>query len=76
MGYRSRPCLRLSVFVFDNDILQVYRDKNLRLNLDLRTPSLSSLYLNLDLRNFEPFESQYPQYAPRLHFFRLPRFPY
>jgi len=50
MGYRSRPCLRLSVFVFDNDILQVYRDKNLRLNLDLCTPSLSNLYLNLDLR--------------------------
>ncbi|OCK94747.1 uncharacterized protein K441DRAFT_659634, partial [Cenococcum geophilum 1.58] len=26
-----------------------YRDKNLRFNLDLRTPSLSSLYFNLDL---------------------------
>ena len=49
MGYRSRPCLRLSVFVFDNDILQVYRDKNLRLNLNLRTLSLLSLYFNLNL---------------------------
>jgi len=47
----------VSVFVFDNDILQVYRDKNLRSNLDLRTPSLSSLYLNLNLYNPEPVES-------------------
>jgi len=45
----------VSVFVFDNDILQVYRDKNLRFNLDLRTPSLSSLYFNLDLRNLRAF---------------------
>ena len=75
----------VSVFEFAQIVLQVYRDKNLcfnldlrtpslsniHLNLDLRTPSLSSLYLSLDLRNFEPFECQYPPYALRLNFFRL-----
>ncbi|OCK89721.1 uncharacterized protein K441DRAFT_667333, partial [Cenococcum geophilum 1.58] len=34
----------------------IYRDKNLRFNLDLRTLSLLSLRLNLNLRNFKPFE--------------------
>ena len=61
----------VSVFEFAQIVPQVYRDKNLRfnldlrtpslsnlrLNIDLRTPSLSNLYLNLDLRNPEPFES-------------------
>ena len=70
MGY-DLVSVSVSVFVFDNDILQVYRDKNLRsnldlrtpslsslrLNLDFRTPSLSSLYLNLNLRNPKPVES-------------------
>jgi len=37
----------VSVFEFAQIVLQVYRDKNLRLNLDLRTPSLSNLYLDL-----------------------------
>ena len=80
MGYRSQSqSLRFSVSVFEfaQILLQVYRDKNLHVNLDLRTPSLSNLYLNLDLRtpslsslclnldlrNFEPFECQYPLYA-------------
>ncbi|OCK89790.1 uncharacterized protein K441DRAFT_667123, partial [Cenococcum geophilum 1.58] len=49
MGYQSQS-LRLSVFESAQIVLQVYRDKNLRFNLDLRTPSLSSLYFNLNLR--------------------------
>ena len=40
----------VSVFEFAQIVLQVYRDKNLRFNLDLRTPSLSSLRPNIDLR--------------------------
>ena len=54
MGYRSLP-LRLSIFEFAQILLQVYRDKNLRFNLDLRTPSLSSLRNNLDLCNPRAF---------------------
>ena len=50
MGYRPRS-LRLSVFEFTQILLQVYRDKNLRFNLNLRTPSLLSLRLSLDLCN-------------------------
>ncbi|OCK94117.1 uncharacterized protein K441DRAFT_660370, partial [Cenococcum geophilum 1.58] len=36
---------------YDLDLDLLYRDKNLHVNLDLCTPSLSNLYLNLDLRN-------------------------
>ena len=42
--------LSVSVFKFAQIVLQVYRDKNLHVNIDLRTPSLSSLRLNLNLR--------------------------
>ncbi|OCK93862.1 uncharacterized protein K441DRAFT_660616, partial [Cenococcum geophilum 1.58] len=52
MGY---DLVSVSVFEFAQIVLQVYRDKNLRFNLDLRTPSLSSLRNNLDLRNPRAF---------------------
>ena len=39
----------VSVFEFAQIVLQVYRDKNLRFNLDLHTLSLSSLRPNIDL---------------------------
>ena len=42
----------VSVFEFAQIVLQVYRDKNLHFTLDLRTPSLLSLRLSLDLRNY------------------------
>ena len=42
--------ISVSVFEFAQIVLQVYRDKNLHVNIDLRTPSLSNLRLNLDLR--------------------------
>ena len=47
----------VSVFEFAQIVLQVYRDKNLHFTLDLRTPSLLSLRLSLDLRNPEPFKN-------------------
>src|SRR5277367_2674173 len=57
-------CLDYSVRLWVTDLVPVsvspssssttiyfkYRDKNLRFNIDLRTPSLSNLRLNLDLR--------------------------
>jgi hypothetical protein len=51
MGYRSRfsPSLRLRIYT-DPCYLEFYRDKNLYLNFDLRTPSLSNPRLSLDLR--------------------------
>ncbi|OCK98146.1 uncharacterized protein K441DRAFT_655093 [Cenococcum geophilum 1.58] len=57
---------------YDLILLQVYRDKNLRFNLDLRTLSLLSLRLNLDLRTPSLVNIRN---TPRGYiFFRLPRF--
>jgi hypothetical protein len=75
MGYQSRLSaslplylstslslyLRLRIYT-DPCYLEFYRDKNLYLNFDLRTPSLSNLRLSLDLRNPEPIEPRpYPR---------------
>ncbi|OCK90850.1 uncharacterized protein K441DRAFT_665583, partial [Cenococcum geophilum 1.58] len=58
IGYDLDLSTPVSIFEFNLRLnLDLRTPSLLNLYLDLRTPSLSSLRLNLDLRNFEPFES-------------------